>query len=406
MPDDIRERTRAAYDRVASDYATLLEDELAADPLHAFLLEDFARSTSGPVIDAGCGPGRATRFLADRGVDCEGVDLSPGMIAEARRRNPDLDFRVGTLDTLDVPAGSLGGILAWYSLIHTPEHELPAVISEFRRALAAGGRILLAFQVGLGQAVTITRAYGHDLDYVAYRHSPDAITRTLEAAGFSIVLRTERSATPPERTAQAYIVAELQKRSDDPSDPSNPGDRLTTPRLLLRCPRASDVDAITAACQDPEIQRRVPIPVPYRREHAVDYVADYCIGGWQTGARCTWAITANGTFAGVVGLDPIADGSAAVGYWMAPEQRGHGYLSEAVSAVVDYGFDALGLERIEWRAFAGNTGSARVAQRNGFRFEGVRRSASVGRAGREDDWVGSLLAGDDREPQPWPVLGV
>nr|WP_141899085.1 GNAT family N-acetyltransferase [Microbacterium agarici] len=179
---------------------------------------------------------------------------------------------------------------------------------------------------------------------------------------------------------------------------------MTTERLLLRCPTLHDVDAITAACQDPELQRRVPVPVPYRREHAVAYVTTYCEDGWLTGERCTWALDAGGSFAGVVGLDRIADGSANLGFWMAPGHRGRGYLTEAIAAVIDYAFAYLQLERVEWRAFAGNVGSARAAQRAGFHFEGVRRSASVGREGREDDWVGSILATDDRNPQPWSVL--
>ncbi|QPZ40246.1 GNAT family N-acetyltransferase [Paramicrobacterium chengjingii] len=179
---------------------------------------------------------------------------------------------------------------------------------------------------------------------------------------------------------------------------------MSTSRIALRCPTLDDVDAITDACQDPEVQRRVPVPVPYRREHAVAYVTTFCEDGWITGERCTWALEVDGAFAGVIGLDDIADGSANLGYWMAPQHRGHGYLTEAVAAVLNFAFDTLELERVEWRAFAGNRGSARVAQRSGFRFEGVRRCASRGRNGREDDWVGSILSTDDRAQQAWAVL--
>ncbi|WP_235940840.1 GNAT family N-acetyltransferase [Paramicrobacterium fandaimingii] len=401
MPQTHRERTRAAYDRVAVDYAELLENELTARPLHRYLLDDLAARVSGPVLDAGCGPGRVARYLADRGVTASGIDLSPAMVAEAKRRNPGIDFRVGALDELGVADGSLDGIVAWYSIIHTPESELSSVIAEFRRALSPSGILLIAFQAGASQSVTISSAYGHDdLDYVAYRHSPDAIVSALEAAGFTVELRAETAPEPPERTAQAYLVASVARtRVDDVPD-----ERISTSRLLLRCPTLDDVDAITAACQDPEIQRRVPVPVPYRHEHAVAYVTSFCEDGWRTGERLTWALEADGAFAGVVGLDAIEHGSSNLGFWMAPDQRGHGYLSEAVAAVLDYAFGTLNLERVEWRCYAGNHGSARVAQRTGFRFEGIRRSASLGRVGREDDWVGSILATDDRVPQPWAVL--
>ncbi|MCW4459437.1 GNAT family N-acetyltransferase [Microbacterium sp. MPKO10] len=401
MPKTHRERTRAAYDRVAIDYAELLENELTERPLHRHLLDDIAVRVRGPVLDVGCGPGRVAQYLAERGVTASGIDLSPAMVAEAQRRHPSIDFRVGTLDELGVADASLGGIVAWYSIIHTPESELSNVVAEFRRALSPNGVLLIAFQAGAAQRVTITSAYGHeDLDYVAYRHSPDVIVSALEAAGFVVELRAETAPTRHERTAQAYLVASIAHRRSD----AVPDDPLTTSRLLLRCPALDDVDAITAACQDPEIQRRVPVPVPYRREHAVAYVMSFCEDGWRSGERFTWALDADGTFAGVVGLDAVAHGSANLGFWLAPDQRGHGYLSEAVTAVLDYAFGTLNLERVEWRCYAGNRGSARVAQRTGFRFEGVRRSASMGRTGREDDWVGSILATDDRTPQPWPLL--
>ncbi|WP_235934047.1 GNAT family N-acetyltransferase [Paramicrobacterium chengjingii] len=401
MPPSHHERTRAAYDRVASDYADLLHTELVARALHRHLLDDFSSRVTGHVVDAGCGPGRVAGYLAGRGVDVSGFDLSPGMIAEARQRHPNVAFRVGTLEKLDYADGSLGGIVAWYSIIHTPEHELSTIASEFRRALSPDGVLLLSFQAGASQSVPIASAYGHnDLDYVAIRHSPEAIIAALESAGFAIELNAVQAAAPPEHYPQAYIVATVPTiEARDVHDT-----RLSTSRIALRCPTLDDVDAITDACQDPEVQRRVPVPVPYRREHAVAYVTTFCEDGWITGERCTWALEVDGAFAGVIGLDDIADGSANLGYWMAPQHRGHGYLTEAVAAVLNFAFDTLELERVEWRAFAGNRGSARVAQRSGFRFEGVRRCASRGRNGREDDWVGSILSTDDRAQQAWAVL--
>lgn len=183
---------------------------------------------------------------------------------------------------------------------------------------------------------------------------------------------------------------------------------LHTERLTLRPPALRDVDAITAACQDPETQRRVPIPVPYTREHAEGYVTGYVDEGWATGSRCTWALEHEGSFSGVVGIDRIEDGGADLGYWMVPDQRGRGLLVEAGRAVVDFAFRpapaGLGLARLGWTAFGGNVASAAVARALGFRFEGARRLGVVGRAGREDDWLAGLLATDSREPQDWPTV--
>ncbi|OUE30414.1 putative ribosomal N-acetyltransferase YdaF [Clavibacter michiganensis] len=182
---------------------------------------------------------------------------------------------------------------------------------------------------------------------------------------------------------------------------------LRTPHLVLRPPALDDVDAIHAACQDLWIQRYVPVPVPYARADAVSYVADSCADGWASGERLTWAVLEGDALVGTVGLHGIADGAAEIGYWIVPHARGRGIMREAAAAVVDQGFDAsagLGLARIGWRAYAGNTGSAAVARALGFRFEGIARLGAMGRDGREDDWLAGLLATDDRTPPPWPVL--
>ncbi|SER27873.1 class I SAM-dependent methyltransferase [Actinokineospora terrae] len=83
---------RAAYDLVAADYADLLRDELDGRPFDLAMLGAFAecvRETGGGrVADLGCGPGRVTAYLAGLGLECVGIDLSPEMVAVARRDHP------------------------------------------------------------------------------------------------------------------------------------------------------------------------------------------------------------------------------------------------------------------------------------------------------------------------------
>src|SRR3981081_1801081 len=138
-PDYLR-IPRAAYDPVAVDYAELLRTALAAKPLDRAMLAAFAElvqtAGAGPVADLGCGPGRVTAPLHSLGLTAFGVDLSPGMVAVARRAHPDLRFDEGSLTALDLTDGALGGIVAWYSIIHTPPELLPVVCAEFYRVLA------------------------------------------------------------------------------------------------------------------------------------------------------------------------------------------------------------------------------------------------------------------------------
>jgi RimJ/RimL family protein N-acetyltransferase len=181
---------------------------------------------------------------------------------------------------------------------------------------------------------------------------------------------------------------------------------LRTERLELSLPVESDVDAIYDACQDAEIQRYTPVPSPYERRHAEDFVPRVA-ADWQSEAHVSWAMREGSVLAGMIGLYRLdGRGSGELGYWVSPWSRRRGLSVEAARAVIDWGFspEGLGLDRIEWRAVVGNVGSARAARTLGFRYEGTLRQALVGSHGRDDGWIAGVLATDDRLPQPWPML--
>lgn len=204
------ETTRAAYDIVASDYAELVRTELAAKPLDRAVLAAFAELVqaggSGPVADVGCGPGRVTAFLHTLGVDMSGIDLSPAMVAVARRDHPLLRFDEGVMTTLDRADGSLAGVVAWYSIIHTPPKRLPVVFAEFRRVLAPGGHLLLTFQVG-NERRHLEQAYGHAISLDAFRLPPDQVAEMLSHAGLVVCARLVREPGESEKDQQAFLLA-------------------------------------------------------------------------------------------------------------------------------------------------------------------------------------------------------
>ncbi|MGA5820584.1 GNAT family N-acetyltransferase [Kitasatospora sp. NPDC094028] len=173
---------------------------------------------------------------------------------------------------------------------------------------------------------------------------------------------------------------------------------LTTGRLVLRAPRESDIDAVFAACQDPEIQRWTVVPSPYRREDAEFFVRDLSANGWRTGANRIWCVfeRESGALVGSQGLvlrdnDP---GCAEIGWWAVKEFRGRGYTTEAARAVSHYGLRELGLRRLEWVAYVGNGGSRAVAEKAGYRIEGTLRAFAEQRGVFHDAWLASLLASD------------
>ncbi|SEL98858.1 class I SAM-dependent methyltransferase [Streptacidiphilus jiangxiensis] len=183
------EEARRAYDAVAGTYAATVPERFAQDvrgrSMVAAFAELVARGGAGPVADLGCGPGHVTAFLQTLGVPAYGVDISALTVAGARRAHPRLRFEVGSLAALDAADGSLGGVLSWWSLLHTPPVERPAVFGEWHRALAPGGYVLLGFHVGEGQS-QVRAAYGHeDVDYVIELIRPEELIAELAVAGFA-----------------------------------------------------------------------------------------------------------------------------------------------------------------------------------------------------------------------------
>jgi SAM-dependent methyltransferase len=204
---DSLDETRRSYDAVAGTYAELFGDELAGKPLDRALLAAFAETVSGPVADLGCGPGHVTAHLHGLGCAASGVDLSPEMVAVARRAYPALSFSVGDMTQLDITSGSLGGIVAFYSIIHLPPDRLPAALAEFARVLAPDGQILLAFQTGAGEVRHQTDWHGHAVALDHYRRSPADITSHLAAAGLHVHATLTRDPLPAELTQRCYLVA-------------------------------------------------------------------------------------------------------------------------------------------------------------------------------------------------------
>ena len=211
-PEARDQRVRTSYDAVASVYADHFVDELRAGlPFETWLLDRVAaHADGGPVVEVGCGPGHVTAYLADAGADATGIDLSPGMVEEARRRFPDGSYEVGDLRRLMRPATSAGwsAVLGWYSLIHLAASELPDAVAALARPLAPGGWLVLALHAG--SEVRHHAAWFDvpvDLDFVL--HETEDVLGVVEAAGLEDVEWYRRGALEHrgETTDRLYVVA-------------------------------------------------------------------------------------------------------------------------------------------------------------------------------------------------------
>jgi SAM-dependent methyltransferase len=154
------------------------------------LLQTWRDGALFAILDAG--PGRSR----DAGVDVFGVDLSPAMVGEARRLNPDIAFRVGDMLALDVPDGSLAGVVAFYAIVNIPEPSLLQVFQETYRVLQPGGLALIAFHIG-DQIIQERELFGRPISMDFFFFQPPAIAERMIEAGFSIEEIVEREPYAP-----------------------------------------------------------------------------------------------------------------------------------------------------------------------------------------------------------------
>ncbi|AZK93883.1 MULTISPECIES: class I SAM-dependent methyltransferase [Streptomyces] len=205
-PTSYLRRTADAYDALALPYAALARDDLEAPSLDRTFLQAFADQVraagGGPVAELGCGPGPVTAHLHGLGLDAFGIDLSPVMIGLAREAYPDLRFEIGSMDALELADGEAAGIVSWYSVIHVPPRELPPYFDEFRRVLAPGGLLLLAFFESEGEPVTV---FDHRVTE-AWRWPVDELARLAAGAGFTEVGRMLREPREGERYRRGHLL--------------------------------------------------------------------------------------------------------------------------------------------------------------------------------------------------------
>ncbi|MDX6282689.1 MAG: hypothetical protein QOH03_3760 [Kribbellaceae bacterium] len=201
--------TRASYDALAAEHADAVLSPLDDRPLDRALLATFAELVQagggGPVADVGCGAGRVTILLSRLNLDAFGIDLSPGMLALARQNYLELRFDEGSMLDLQVPDGSLGGVLAYYSIIHIPWEQRAKLFAEFHRVLAPGGVLMFVFQVGHERAQR-TEYAGTAIELDFYRQQPDEVAGLLREGGFEVWMTAVRGRADQEKTDQGYLL--------------------------------------------------------------------------------------------------------------------------------------------------------------------------------------------------------
>jgi SAM-dependent methyltransferase len=193
-----------AYDARAEEYVEKLGsvDQMASTDRAT--IQRWRDSIAGRILDAGCGPGHWSDVLSDGGGrQVVGVDASARFIASAQQRFPHVGLLLGDLAALPIATGSVGGILSWFSIIHTAPTEVPAILREFARVLTPGRSLLLGFFDGDAGA-----PFDHAVT-TAYYWSAEALAELLAPHGF-VVERAAARQDPGVRR-QGELVATLTR---------------------------------------------------------------------------------------------------------------------------------------------------------------------------------------------------
>jgi len=138
-----------------------------------------------------------------------GLDISPNMLEQARRLNPNILFREGNILSLDIPTGTLAGIAAFYAVVNMPEDSLTFAFHEMARILKPGGSLLIAFHVG-DEVVRVDELWGQPITMNFFLFKTTEIRKALEMAGLAVNEVIERAPYPEieYQSRRAYIFAQ------------------------------------------------------------------------------------------------------------------------------------------------------------------------------------------------------
>jgi RimJ/RimL family protein N-acetyltransferase len=176
-----------------------------------------------------------------------------------------------------------------------------------------------------------------------------------------------------------------------------PAEPIGDGHIVLVPLAAGHLAGLEAVGNDPLVQRFTRVPEPFGSQEAARWLGLY-EQGWEDGSRAGFAILdpSTGTFLGMIAFVVLRLESleAEVGYIVAPEVRGRGVANRALTLLTRWGFETVGLERIELRAELENPASLKVAERCGYVREGTLRGVHLKGVRRGDMALYARLAAD------------
>ena len=198
------------YDAVAKEYSEAFSDEHERKPKDQEILRRFSIEIRDkkPVWDFGCGPGQTARYLRDLGIEIAGLDLSEKILEQARTIHPDINFRKGDILQLEFDDDSIGGVVAFYAIVHFTEEQVETAFREAFRVLQPGGLFLFTYHIG-EDTICIEEFLGKKVHIDFTFFNTDFISGCLRRIGFKKIETIEREPYPgvEYESRRAYVFA-------------------------------------------------------------------------------------------------------------------------------------------------------------------------------------------------------
>ncbi len=149
---------------------------------------EYVKSSGGQeILELGCGSGVQTKLLLDLGLSVVGIDISPNMILEAKKRAPKGKYLVGDIASVGFAKDSFDGVYARASLLHIPKNLIPKVLLSIHKMLKDGGYFYLAIKEGKDEGEVEDVRHGINVERFFSLFVKEEIEKLMETAGFKII---------------------------------------------------------------------------------------------------------------------------------------------------------------------------------------------------------------------------